>query len=418
MLTPEGRPLYAGHADLPWPDEPLLELWHGVTLLREHRGDGHLAVAAARRALGPRGADHPHRHRPRLHRGSCQGHPRLARRGVGRRLCVLTDRGLLDDAGLTADGKALRAQVEAETDALSAAPWRAPRCRAHRAGDRAGEGVRPRRWSPTAPSAPGSSPAGDRAGAAALRARGGRDRGPAARPPGRRALRPGPAAPAQPAGGEGWNALLGALRSGTTLPADLRELIILRVAVLNGAAFEWTAHEPIARRAGLDDGQLAALREPDAGRAPVWTPVQAAVLAFTDASTTSVAVAEPVFAALRAHLDERQVVEVTATVGGYAMVSRFLVALEVPPPRRRGRRLTVHLVGGLDTACHHGRRPADRRGDGRKGADSDAQRAAQSRSRGPPRLNPPDPLAVPRPDGGARRTSRCPPSSPLPGAPP
>ena len=131
---------------------------------------------------------------------------------------------------------------------------------------------------------------------------------------------------------EGWNALLGALRSGTTLPADLRELIILRVAVLNGAAFEWTAHEPIARRAGLGDGQLAALRNPDAERAPVWTPVQAAVLAFTDASTTSVDVAGPVFAALRAHLDERQVVEVTATVGGYAMVSRFLVALEVPPP--------------------------------------------------------------------------------------
>lgn len=131
---------------------------------------------------------------------------------------------------------------------------------------------------------------------------------------------------------EGWNALLGALRSGTTLPADLRELIVLRVAVLNGAAFEWTAHEPIARRAGLDDAQLAALRGGDAGSAPVWTPEQAAVLAYTDASTTSVTVPEPVFAALREHLDDRQVVEVTATVGGYAMVSRFLVALEVPPP--------------------------------------------------------------------------------------
>jgi AhpD family alkylhydroperoxidase len=131
---------------------------------------------------------------------------------------------------------------------------------------------------------------------------------------------------------EGWNALLGALRSGTTLPADLRELIILRVAVLNDAAFEWTAHEPIARRAGLDDRQLAALQNPDAGSSPVWSPVQAAVLAFTDASTTAVTVPEPVFVALREQLDERGIVEVVATVGGYAMVSRFLVALEVPPP--------------------------------------------------------------------------------------
>jgi 4-carboxymuconolactone decarboxylase len=131
---------------------------------------------------------------------------------------------------------------------------------------------------------------------------------------------------------EGWNALLGALRSGTTLSADLRELIILRVAVLNGAAFEWTAHEPIARRAGLGDDQLAALQGRDAGAVPVWTPEQAAVLAFTDASTTQVVVPEAVVAALREHLDDRGVVEVVATVGGYAMVSRFLVALDVPPP--------------------------------------------------------------------------------------
>jgi 4-carboxymuconolactone decarboxylase len=131
---------------------------------------------------------------------------------------------------------------------------------------------------------------------------------------------------------EGWNALLGALRGATTLSADLRELVVLRVAVLNDAAFEWVSHEPIARRAGLAELQLQVLRRPDAAAEPVWTPLQAAVLAFTDASTTAVAVPDPVFTALREHLDDRGVVEVAATVGGYAMVSRFLVALEVPPP--------------------------------------------------------------------------------------
>src|SRR3954451_15898177 len=40
----EGRPLYAGHAALAWPAEPLLDLWHAATLLREHRGDGHIAA--------------------------------------------------------------------------------------------------------------------------------------------------------------------------------------------------------------------------------------------------------------------------------------------------------------------------------------------------------------------------------------
>ena len=131
---------------------------------------------------------------------------------------------------------------------------------------------------------------------------------------------------------EGWNALLGALRSGTTLPADLRELVVLRVAVLNDAAFEWAAHEPIARRAGLTELHLRVLRRPDAVDQGVWSPAQAAVLTFTDASTRDVAVPDAVFAGVRAHLDDRQVVELTALVAGYAMVSRFLVTLRVPPP--------------------------------------------------------------------------------------
>ena len=131
---------------------------------------------------------------------------------------------------------------------------------------------------------------------------------------------------------EGWNALLGALRGSTTLPADLRELVVLRVAVLSGAAFEWAAHEPIGRRAGLTDLHLRVLRADDALAEPVWSPVQAAVLAFTDASARAVAVPDPVFAAVREHLDDRQVVELTVLVGGYAMVARFLVAMEVPPP--------------------------------------------------------------------------------------
>ena len=131
---------------------------------------------------------------------------------------------------------------------------------------------------------------------------------------------------------EGWDALFGALRGETTLPADVLELVVLRVAVLNDAAFEWAAHEPIARRVGLTDGQLQVLRRPDAAAEPVWTPLQAAVLAFTDASTRDVAVPEEVFAGVRQHFDDRQVVELTALVGGYGMVSRFLVALAVPPP--------------------------------------------------------------------------------------
>ncbi|WP_299954234.1 carboxymuconolactone decarboxylase family protein [uncultured Modestobacter sp.] len=135
-----------------------------------------------------------------------------------------------------------------------------------------------------------------------------------------------------PAVAQGWSALLGALRNATTLAPDLTELVVLRVAVLNDAPFEWAAHEPAARRAGVTDEQLAALRMPDGVPDAAFSPVQSAVLRFTDASSRQVAVPDEVFAQVRAHLDDRQVVELAVTVGGYAMVSRFLVALEVPPP--------------------------------------------------------------------------------------
>jgi hypothetical protein len=42
-----GKPLFAGHATLPWPDDPLLVLWHAQTLLREFRGDIHIAAMTA-----------------------------------------------------------------------------------------------------------------------------------------------------------------------------------------------------------------------------------------------------------------------------------------------------------------------------------------------------------------------------------
>ncbi len=56
---------------------------------------------------------------------------------------------------------------------------------------------------------------------------------------------------------DGWNSMLGAVRGASTLPADVRELVILRVASRNGASYEWAAHEPVARQAGLGDEQLA-----------------------------------------------------------------------------------------------------------------------------------------------------------------
>jgi hypothetical protein len=123
-LTPEGRPLYAAHADLSWPADPALQVWHGAGLLREHRGDGHIAGLVGH---GLSGLEALVTH-TLTGRGFTQQVAQATRGWSDEEWAAavagLTERGLVADGALTADGVALRAAVEQETDELSAAPFR------------------------------------------------------------------------------------------------------------------------------------------------------------------------------------------------------------------------------------------------------------------------------------------------------
>ncbi|MEV5952299.1 hypothetical protein AB0M11_00725 [Streptomyces sp. NPDC051987] len=119
-----GRPLYAAHADLPVPQEPHLAYWHASTLLREHRGDGHLSALLAAGLDGLEAVV--------THTATGKGMtPRwvFATRGWSQNdwdaaVARLRERGLLDAGGeLTEAGAALRADIEAETDRLDRAPY-------------------------------------------------------------------------------------------------------------------------------------------------------------------------------------------------------------------------------------------------------------------------------------------------------
>ncbi|MER8043545.1 hypothetical protein [Streptomyces sp. NPDC094032] len=122
--TRHARPLYSGNADLPVPDAPHLRLWHATTLLREHRGDGHL-TALLTAGLDPLEALVTH---TATGRGMS---PRwlLDTRGWRRAdwdaaVERLRGRGLLDPEGeLTDAGVTLRESLEDETDRLDAAPY-------------------------------------------------------------------------------------------------------------------------------------------------------------------------------------------------------------------------------------------------------------------------------------------------------
>ncbi len=114
-----GRALFAANRALPWPTEPLAALWHATTLLREYRGDGHIAALVAEGISG--------RESNVLQCGAGavpQDYMKVARHydDAEWRACErsLAARGLLTDTGdLTEAGRDLKNQLEATTDALA-----------------------------------------------------------------------------------------------------------------------------------------------------------------------------------------------------------------------------------------------------------------------------------------------------------
>jgi hypothetical protein len=123
----EGRPLAAGHADLEWPNEPHLQLWHAQSILREFRGDGHIALLVTH---GLNGLDALVTHAAA---GDVPARVLLATRAWSeeawqRAIDDLRQRGWLepgDELRFTTSGARRRQAIEDGTDMLSSVPYRA-----------------------------------------------------------------------------------------------------------------------------------------------------------------------------------------------------------------------------------------------------------------------------------------------------
>ncbi|MEU8616491.1 hypothetical protein [Streptomyces sp. NPDC048623] len=119
-----GRPLFAANRDVPAPEDPVGALWQATTALREHRGDGHVAVLAAEGLDGCEAhvlfaaAEGVPPGTLRENRGWSEDDWRAA-------AARLAARGLLDTTGApTAEARALRAHIESRTDTLAVRPYR------------------------------------------------------------------------------------------------------------------------------------------------------------------------------------------------------------------------------------------------------------------------------------------------------
>lgn len=123
---------------------------------------------------------------------------------------------------------------------------------------------------------------------------------------------------------EGFNKFSGAFYGpAASLPPALRETAILRVGYLSNARYETFQHEPSARLAGLNDGQIEAIRH--GGQHPdSLSPVQQAIVDFTDDVVRNVRPGDASLAAVRKHLSDTQVLDLTLLIGLYMAVSRFL----------------------------------------------------------------------------------------------
>lgn len=124
---PQGRPLFAAHAALPWPAAPHLVLWHAQTLLREYRGDGHVAL------LLTEGLDGLEALITHAATGSISAEALRTSRAWSEQDWAagqqsLQARGWLDDGPeltLSADGQRRRQSIEDRTDELAVYPYEA-----------------------------------------------------------------------------------------------------------------------------------------------------------------------------------------------------------------------------------------------------------------------------------------------------
>jgi alkylhydroperoxidase family enzyme len=131
----------------------------------------------------------------------------------------------------------------------------------------------------------------------------------------------------------GWAQMFVGLASGCIIDLRVREIALLRVGVLTRARYQSFQHRKIAlAKAGMTPAEIDAVanwRSSD-----LFSGRERAVLAYADAMTEEIQVPDAIFAALRTHFNETEIVELTANIAGYNMVSRFMEALELLPNER------------------------------------------------------------------------------------
>ncbi len=132
-----------------------------------------------------------------------------------------------------------------------------------------------------------------------------------------------------------WFDFNNAVRWKTGLDDRVRELVIMRVATLNGCDYVWKVHETqYAAPAGVTPEEIDAMRGPGTVKAGAFDARGHALLAYVDAMTRDVAVTDGTFGTLREHFSERETVDATVLIAAYNMHTRVLMALGIQSEKK------------------------------------------------------------------------------------
>jgi 4-carboxymuconolactone decarboxylase len=131
-----------------------------------------------------------------------------------------------------------------------------------------------------------------------------------------------------PALAETWLDHVGAVRWKTALTGRLRELLVIRIAYVNGIDYVLNQHVPgLALAEGVSLAECEALK--DWRKASLFGAAERAALAYADAMVLQTSVPDDVFAELRRHYGERAIVEISVLIGTYLMHNRVMKALQI-----------------------------------------------------------------------------------------
>jgi alkylhydroperoxidase family enzyme len=117
------------------------------------------------------------------------------------------------------------------------------------------------------------------------------------------------------------------IRTKSTLSPRIREMLILRIGWRCQSAYEWAAHAPAGRRAGLTNEQIRLLARSGYDG---WSAADAAIVRAADELFDADTLSDATWKALDDQFDERQLLDVLITTGGYRMVSMVLNTFGVP----------------------------------------------------------------------------------------